>query len=282
MKLLFLDDSYQRTSNYLGYGGFYIDSVSARQMNDDISRLKEDFKIPPNVEIKWSPPKDHFLQTGFKGVRHKVYREAIRILEKHGAKVMCAVHALNDCYPTLNNWGAEKTRVWCAKAQLTYISERFQSLYLECCNDDGLIITDEYGAREGEESIISNFKADMIIGTEYHKLERICMIPLMLNSRHLAHLQLADVVIGIIVSALSGGKYGLELFDDVAKIFLTDPCKGSTAFVSVFSAAVLGYGLKLFPPKFQRAERKLFESLDDKYIVTNKGLVERGKQEPLL
>jgi hypothetical protein len=111
MKLLFLDDSYQKASNYLGYGGFCTDSLSARGMTNDIIQLKKEFKIPPGVEIKWSPSKDHFLNTKFKGKRKDLYLAAIGILEKHGAKIMCAVHSLDDCYPTMHGWEMAKTRI---------------------------------------------------------------------------------------------------------------------------------------------------------------------------
>jgi len=275
MRFLFLDDSYQKKSEYLGYGGFCIDGVNSRKMADDIQSLKKQFKIPNTVEIKWSPPKHHFLKTKFKGVRQELYRTALQILQKYNAKIICAVHSLGECYPKMYNWKMKDILVWGAKAQLTYIAERFQSIYLECCNDWGIIIADEYGQREGEESIISNFSADMIIGTRYHQLEKICMIPLTTSSKYAAHLQLADVIVGIVVSSLSGSRYGIELFEDVAKMFLTNPYKKSIAFGSTFSTAVLGYGLKLFPQKFQNSHMKIFEALDVKYIVTNEGLRER-------
>ena len=197
---------------------------------------------------------------------------------------MCAVHALNDRYPTLHAWGAErKAWVWCAKVQLLTFRKGSRVCILKCCNDDGLIITDEYGAREGEESIISNFKADMIIGTQYHKLERICMIPLMLNSRHLAYLQLADVVIGIIVSALSrAGNTAWSCLMMWESFSLQTHARAPQPSPAFFQLPSSDTAQSLLPPKFQRAQRKIFQSLDDKYIVTSKGLVERGKQEPLL
>jgi hypothetical protein len=84
------------------------------------------------------------------------------------------------------------------------------------------------------------------------------------------------VVVGIVVSALSGSQYGIELFEDAAKMFLTNPHKKSKSWGSVFSSAILGYGLKLFPQKFQWEKRKIFEGLDAKYAVTDEGLKERN------
>jgi hypothetical protein len=114
----------------------------------------------------------------------------------------------------------------------------------------------------------------MVFGTTYHQLAKICMVPLTSSSKYVLHLHLADIVIGIVVSTLSGSQYGIELFEDVAKMFLTNPHKKSESWGSMFSSAVLGYGLKLFPQRFQREKRKIFEGLDNKYVVTDEGLKE--------
>jgi hypothetical protein len=103
MKFLFLDDSYQKKSDYLGYGGFCIDGTNLRKMGDDIRALKKEFKIPESVEIKWSPPKKHFLRTRFKESRQDLYRAGVAILRSHDARIICAVHSLSECYPRMHN-----------------------------------------------------------------------------------------------------------------------------------------------------------------------------------
>ena len=278
MKILFLDDSYRKGKGYLGYGGYCLDGESVKPLASNLAELKRGYKIPKDVEIKWSPPKSHFLNTKFRGVRYDLYRDMLQLLGKHGARAICAVHSLNECYgKQLYNWKSEELLIWAAKEQFKFLAERFESIYLEGSSDCGIIISDEYGQRDKEDSLIQGFSSDMLFGTVYHRFQRICMIPLMSDSKYLPDLQFADVIIDIVVASLSESKYGLELFEDVAKLFITNPHKGSLSFGSVFSSAVMGYGLKLFPAEFKREKEKaLFEDLNEKYLVTNEGLTPRS------
>ena len=98
MKILYLDDSYRKEERILGYGGYHIDSVAMRRIGDEVAGLKRRHGIPQAVELKWAPPHGHFLRARFTRVRHELYRDALAILERNGARVMCAVHFLNDCY----------------------------------------------------------------------------------------------------------------------------------------------------------------------------------------
>ena len=43
--------------------------------------------------------------------------------------------------------------------------------------------------------LIEDFSLEMIFGTEYHDLERLAMLPIMVDSRRVPHLQLADLVV---------------------------------------------------------------------------------------
>lgn len=55
MKILFLDDSYLSKRKYIGSGGFCLNFQSVRPLADDLCDLKRKFRIPQDVEIKWSP-----------------------------------------------------------------------------------------------------------------------------------------------------------------------------------------------------------------------------------
>ena len=72
MKILFIDDCYRKDETYLGHGGFCIDQAHLRTLSNDLSKLKETYKIPYNVELKWSPGKRHYLRTNFEGNRQKL------------------------------------------------------------------------------------------------------------------------------------------------------------------------------------------------------------------
>ena len=111
MRVLFLDDSYQREKKYLGYGGFWIEGTNIRSLTRDLRELKSKFDIPPDVNLKWSPEPDHYLRTEFTGKRHDLYQDAISLLDKYNARVICAVHDLGDCYGIrLYNWDFKRFR----------------------------------------------------------------------------------------------------------------------------------------------------------------------------
>lgn len=274
MKALFLDDSYQKEKNYLGFGGFCIDESKIRILIEDILNLKSEFNIPRWVILKWSPGPKHFLRTKFTGDRQELNNKAIQLLHKHDATIICAVHDLNDCYGVrLHQWDFKRTRIWATKEQFRFISERYETPYLSI--DNGLIIVDHYSDVEGETSLIREASLDFERGTKYRKFQKICMPPLTSTSRDCSPLQIADIVIGVVVSSLAKNYYGLRIFEEVAKLFLKDPRESSSTFTLTFSRAIMGFGLKLFPPNFGCAGTELFEHLDKKYKWTDKGLVSK-------
>lgn len=279
MKVLFLDDSFQKNKNYLGYGGFCVDESQIRTLIEDILTLKHDFEIPRWVILKWSPSPKHFLRTKFTGSRQKLNREVVNLLHKHNATIICAVHDLNECYGVrLYNWDFKHTRLWATKQQFKFISERFEAPYLLASGDSGLVIADHYSDIEGEISLIREATLDFEHGTRFRKFEKLCMPPLTAIPRYCSPLQIADIIVGVITASLSNSKYGLELLEEVSKLFLINPHEGATSFASTFSSAVLGFGLTLFPPGFRTKGIELFQELDRKYIYTSAGLEVRGSQ----
>jgi hypothetical protein len=280
MKVLFLDDSFQRRPNYLGYGGFSIDESGVRVLIEDILALKSEFNIPRWVNLKWSPGPKHFLRTKFTGNRRELNRRVINLLDKNNTTVICAVHDLNSCYGIrLHNWDFERTRLWATKQQFKFIAERFETPCLSVSGDSGLIIADHYSDVEGENSLIREATVDFERGTGFREFQKICLPPLTATPSDFSPLQVADITVGVIVASLARSRYGLELFEDVAKLFLRDPHENAISFSSLLSAAVLGFGLKLFPPDFRTRGRELFEGLDRKYIYTDEGL--KLKENPL-
>jgi hypothetical protein len=276
MIILFIDDSYRSKDKYLGYGGFCVDEKYIRDLNQEVSQLKKSFKIPLSVELKWSPPPGHYLRKSFKGKRSDLYNAALDILETYDTKVICAVHAIKECYGyALHGWSLNRTALWAAKQQYMFIAERFEKPYLHHIDDYGLIISDKYESKDGEDSLIKDFSLNMVFGTEFCKFERIVLPPLMTISKYSAHIQLADIVIGIVISSLANSRYGIELFEKVSKLFMRNIREGSVEFISTFSSSILGYGLKVFPVSLNKRVYELFSELDKKYLVTREGLKRR-------
>ena len=98
MQCLMLDDSFQLREMTLGLGGFIIDQDQIRALTISLNRLKRRFGIPPDVELKWSPTRDHFLNTSFKGKRNELYRAVLELLAVHDAQTMVTIHVLRDCH----------------------------------------------------------------------------------------------------------------------------------------------------------------------------------------
>jgi hypothetical protein len=277
MKILFLDDCFRRDKNYFGHGGFSIDEVDINGLCEDLSRLKRRFGIPYHIEFKWSPPRDHFLRTTFRGDRQQLYKEVIGLLQKYNVSIISVVHDLNDCYGIRNyNWDINRACLWATKQQFKYIAERFEKPLLLSKNDFGIIIADKYSEHRSEVSILKDVFDVVTFGSEYRKFSRICMNPLMAISNFCPPIQCSDIVIGAIVSALSDSRYAQNIFDNMGLLFLRDPHEGSISFDSTISCSVLGYGLVLFPQSLKAKGLQLFRRIDDKYVYDKEGVRERN------
>lgn len=280
MKLLFIDDSTQhdqkdKHKEYLGWGGFCIDAENIKELNNEFYTIREHYGIPHNVELKWSPGKKHFFRENIeiKHSRQKLFKDILSLLLKYNTTIICAVHDINECYAKkYYNWDTNKTRLWASEQQYKYIIERIEKPYLEENHDIGLIIADHYSDSKNELNLLNKSKFYIEEGTEYQKFNRICLCPLTTSSKNSSFIQISDLVIGITVGCLANNKYALELFDDIALLFLKNPYKDDKQFVSTISGATLGIGLILFPRKFKGKGMELFNKVDEMYFYTEKGI----------
>ena len=271
MKVLFLDDSYLSDRKYTGLGGFCLDARSIRVLADDLCELKRSYRIPQSVEVKWSPSPEHYFRKQFNGSRSKLYEDILSLVKKHKGTVLCAVHGLKHCYGVKEHkWEYEKARRWAVGEQIKFLAERFQKTYLEPEDKYGLIVSDSYQSREGEESIINICMREIQSGTFFQKLDRIALAPLMTDSKYCLPIQIADVIIGVTVSYLCGGMYAIPLISRLAPLFAFNPHPNFKSFGSMYTASVLGVGLKLFPTREMKSECiEMLNDLDDKYAITS-------------
>jgi len=281
MRFLFIDDSRQKdqkneNKEYVGYGGFCIDAIKVKSLNADFYTIREEYNIPRNIELKWSPDKDHFLNKKFKGNREELFKKILLLLSKYDASILCAVHDINECHGIkLYGWKINQAILWATMEQFKYLVERFEKPYLEENDDIGLIIADHYSNRKEESNLIKQSKFYINHGTEFQKFNKICLTPLTTSSKDLPFIQIADLIIGITVGSLANSMHALKLFDDISVLFLKNPYKGDIGFVSTISGSVIGFGLKLFPRNFIIRGMDLFNQIDKKYIYTDKGIIER-------
>ncbi|MDD4230794.1 MAG: DUF3800 domain-containing protein [Dehalococcoidales bacterium] len=280
MWILFLDDSYQKFNcrKYLGYGGFCLKADRIKNLTQGIATLKRQYGIPDIVDLKWSPEPNHLLRTTFQGRRHQLYSGAISLLQENNASIICAVHHLDSCYGIrLHGWDFNRTRLWATKQQCKFIAERFESVRLAKDNEPGLIVADHYSDVEGEKSLIQEVGKDFQNGTGYSNFKNLCIPPLTASPLYCTPIQLADIIVGIIVASIIGNRHGLDLFEDVAKMFVLDPHDAALSFASTFSDGALGWGLKLFPSEFAKTGQTLFANLDQRYIYKSEsGLSLKG------
>lgn len=278
MKILFLDDCFRRDKNYFGHGGFCIDEEDGNSLCVDIFELKRKHRIPYHIELKWSPGRKHFLNTDFKGDRQQVYKESIELLHKYNASIVSAVHNLNECHGIRDyGWDLNRAVLWATKQQFKFIAERFEKPILDSSSDYGIIIADKYSENKSEISILKDVFDVISFGTEYRRFNRICMNPILAISDFCPPIQISDIIIGVIVTALAHSTYGQSQFENIFNLLLKNPHEGAISFVSTLSSSILGYGMILFPLSFRPKGIELFKKLDGKYIYTNEGVQEIKK-----
>ena len=183
VQILFLDDSATKDSWHVGYGGFCIDADALQALSTDLLEVKTRFGLPSGVEIKWSPDKTHYLRTKFVGVRHELYRAVIDVLGRHDARVICAVHALKECYGVaLHGWDRNRATRWAVRQQLRFICERYERPYLTSLSCEGLIVCDEHDNKTEQHLAAQAFVADKALGTHYETLDHIVHLPLCIGT----------------------------------------------------------------------------------------------------
>ena len=273
MQILFLDDSAR--DGLIGMGGFALDAAQCRNFSLALRIVKKRHKVHTAVELKWSPPRDHFLRTEFAGKREDLNRDAISLLETHGATVFAAVHVTSECHgPKDYGWDHERTRAWAFEEQLKYLAERFQRPFLEGLDDIGLIICDEFHRRADEGEIIQNFSSILNSGTQFARLDRLVANPLTASSINSDHLQIADLVSGVVVGGLVGSSYAIDQMPGLFERFLLNPFTDETLVACTYTRAVTGYGIKVFPGSQADLTKELLEPYNSVHHVTMSGIVE--------
>lgn len=273
MQLLFLDDSSR--DGLIGLGGFAIDVQHCRGLSLALRDVKKRYGVPELVELKWSPPRDHFLRTKFTGKREDLNRDAIALLEAHEATVFTAIHVTAECHgPKTHGWDQERTRAWAFEEQLKFLSERFQRPYLEERDDIGLIICDEYHRHAAEGEIIRSLSSILNFGTQFGKLDRLIANPLTTASINSDHVQIADLVAGVVTGGLAGSAYAVDQMPGLFERFLLNPFTDDNLAACTYTKAVTGYGIKVFPATQRGLTKDLLEPYNKDHHVTRSGIIE--------
>ncbi len=278
MKLFFIDDSYYRRERTLGQGGIVVDETELRSLQDGIRAIKLKHKIPLYVELKWSPGRDNYLRTRFKGDTDQLYKDAFDLLHNHNCVCLCALHLLGECHGyKAHGWTINTTKKWAIDNQITYLAERFQKMLVVDNNSFGIMIMDRMQEYGSEADVVRALEFELLHGTRFEKLSNITLNLLSADSKLCAPIQLADLVIGATVNWICGGKRSQRLFPEFFTRFLHDGYGEPHRMLSGLpSGVIIGYGLKLFPHALSWIGRNRFAEIDNNIIFrADSGFVEK-------
>ena len=218
MRVAFLDDSEQASppraglGHLLAFAAAIFPEESLTPFAADLSGIVADLGIPPGEEIKWNPPRGSFLKSAdghlVKTLAPADARSRHRPPGPHGYRDHRPRRRLHQSY--------SKAEV--GKTILKWLYERV-SMHLGDHDDVGIMIADKPGGGAKEEK---RWLADTLEltsdGTEYVEPGRVVLPVVTADSRHVPHLQLADLIAAATTGAIAGNPPALELGPLLAKL----------------------------------------------------------------
>ena len=227
MNILFIDDTEQL--NYVGIGGVIFHDDYLKNLFSIFNQKKALHGIPPEEEIKWSPPKNSWIAKNLIGEKRiSAYSDILGLLESFKGKLIVAVVQRATSKQSLMEaeWDC-----------IEFVTERFQ-FYLQPHEDrKGLIIADFPASKKEEKKLLQDYYQLREKGTEYVKPSDIVMNLLTTESCLNPALQIADLVVGITTAMCTPRrKSALRYWDIVKRNFHRNQ-----------NGEVMGCGLKVFP-----------------------------------
>jgi Protein of unknown function (DUF3800) len=213
MEVFFADDSVQtgfrrNQGKLVGFGGVFVDETELRPLSLDMDQIAAQYRIPPGVELKWSPPRRSWLHDNLgEPERPACYGAVLDAAARHGARALVAVVDTGR-----TSWSSAFALKECAK----YVWERVEIHLSRPAGRTGLIVADRPGggARE-EEALLADFLAMSSVGTGWVLPTNVALNILTTPSHLVRHLQLADIVTGATVAAVAGSRYAPPVFASV-------------------------------------------------------------------
>ena len=234
MNILFIDDTEQSNKQYVGIGGVIFHDSYLNDLFSLFNQKKVSHGIPPEEEIKWSPPKNSWIAKNLVGdSRISAYSDILSLVGPSKGKIIVAVVRR----------GASRQSLREAKWKcIEFVTERFQ-FYLQTHEDrKGLIIADFPGSEKEEKKLLRGYYQLLEKGTEYVKPSNIVMNLLTTESHLNPALQVADLVVGITTGMCTPRRNYALPYWDIVKRNLHRSQNGE----------VMGCGLKVFPNEIIR------------------------------
>jgi hypothetical protein len=238
MRVAFLDDSEQTNPPRAGLGHLLAFAAAIFPEKDltsfaeDLSGIVVGLGIPPDQEIKWNPPRRSFLRGADGQLVNALRRRMLEAALDHQVRTVTVIIDHSAVYRS-----SSKEQV--GKTILKWLFERV-SMHLGDQDDIGIMIADKPGGGAKEEK---RWLADTLAltndGTEYVQPGRVVLPVLTADSRHVSHLQLADLIAAATTGAIAGNPPALELGSLLAKLMHRHSL-----------GDVNGAGLVLFPKEY--------------------------------
>jgi hypothetical protein len=236
MRVAFLDDSEQtnprrdRLGPLLAFAAAIFPEESLSPFAADLSNIVAELGIPPDEEIKWNSPRGSFLRGAD---RQLVTTLRHRMLEAALDHQVCTVTVIIDHGAAYKR--SSKAEV--GKMILKWLYEKV-SMHLGDHKDVGIMIADKPGggAREEKRWLAETLELTRD-GTEYVDPGRVVLPVVTADSRHVPHLQLADLIAAATTGAVAGHPPALDLGPRLAQLMHRHRLRD-----------VNGAGLVLWPP----------------------------------
>jgi hypothetical protein len=203
MRVAFVDDSEQTNPPRAGLGHLLAFAAAIFPQEDltsfaeDLSSIVANLGIPPDEEMKWNPPKGSFLKGADGQLVKTLRRRMLDAALDHQVRTVTVIIDHGAAYKS-----SSKAQV--GKTILKWLFERV-SMHLGDHDDVGIMIADKPGggARE-EKRWLANTLELTNDGTEYVEPGRVVLPVVTADSRHVPHLQLADLIVAATTGAIAG------------------------------------------------------------------------------
>ncbi len=227
MEVFFLDDSSQKgmrdgMGTVVAAGGVLIEEQALRPLSIEIDAIAQEFGLPKDEELKWSPRKGTWLHGNLHGdSRNECFRQVLAAAAKYD------VRAIVVC------WDTGRTTLKGADAFARCVKYLFERMTVNITkrNAHAIVVADRPGGgKDQDDQFLSDFLTHFQNGTDYVDPDRILMNVLTTPSHLVRHLQLADLVTGITTAMVCGStKYASKLFPEVQKILIRNNADGIAA-----------------------------------------------------
>jgi hypothetical protein len=210
MRFVFVDDSDRSRPDelpragigpLLAYGGVVVDQEALLAYSSELEQLRRQLGIPPESELKWNPSDDPFLRGQWTLIR-RVREEMLHLAIGLNIRSIVVIWDRGRV-----SWDEARVQ----KVLLKYLYERI-SYCLASLDDVGVVVADQPGGdRSDERRWLANSLELTNYGTEYVEPGRVVLPIMTTRSDHVAHLQLADLVVSATTAAIAGSPHGLLL-----------------------------------------------------------------------